>query len=396
MVRAQCSSAERLRSEVDSLREEAGVLRKCLVDAGILEANSFLVRLHQSRFKRMLRAHPLCQAATFIEIIGTRELILNVSWRAGPHAARALCAASKATAVAGLASLTAIYVCGGQLSTAAHQSHESMETHNLETGTWEVLSSGRPHCDAAAAAGLAGRLYVVGSRREASRAVRCFCPKSRKWESSAPMATARKECAAATCAGELHVVGGIGRDGDVLSSSESFDPRTGNWVLRPPMAVGRSDPAVASVAGRLYALGGACLEDNFFFRHLNSVEWLDPIDRIWQTARPMVAARLGAAAAAVGGWLYVFGGLGEEGKALASAERLDPEANLWEPLPRMATPRAFPAAVAAAGRVYALGGGVGRHCSKALRSAEDTPSGGGPRWRRWQWRAPGRSWPACD
>jgi N-acetylneuraminic acid mutarotase len=71
----------------------------------------------------------------------------------------------------------------------------------------------------------------------------------------------------------------------------------------------------------------------------------------------MATKRCEHGAAALGGKLYVIGGLSNgEDTPLAEAEVFDPKADGWQPLPSMPTARKYFAAVAVARKVYAIGG----------------------------------------
>ena len=71
----------------------------------------------------------------------------------------------------------------------------------------------------------------------------------------------------------------------------------------------------------------------------------------------MATKRCEHGAAALGGKLYVIGGLSNgEDTPLSEAEVFDPKTDGWQPLPSMPTARWCLAAVAVARKVYAIGG----------------------------------------
>jgi kelch-like protein 17 (actinfilin)/kelch-like protein 20 len=73
----------------------------------------------------------------------------------------------------------------------------------------------------------------------------------------------------------------------------------------------------------------------------------------------MSAARIGLAAAAVNGKLYVMGGF--DGQSLSSVERYDPAKNAWEAVAPMSTARSAPAAAVVDGTLYVTGGYDGQN-----------------------------------
>ena len=139
-----------------------------------------------------------------------------------------------------------------------------------------------------------------------------------------------------------------------------FDAATSTWSHQPTALgeIGLRDPAAATLDGRLYFAGGQRDEPN---THLATVERYDVEAATargagaWETVAPMGKPRGGAAAAGIGGFLYVAGGCDASG-GLAIVERYSPAANTWEALPSMITARKSFRLVASNGYVYAIGG----------------------------------------
>ena len=76
----------------------------------------------------------------------------------------------------------------------------------------------------------------------------------------------------------------------------------------------------------------------------------------WQPAPELDTPRIGAAAVALDGMIYVMGGQDHLGHALATTVRYDPAAGTWEQRAEMQHPRAYAAAVVHQGRVFVIGG----------------------------------------
>ncbi len=118
------------------------------------------------------------------------------------------------------------------------------------------------------------------------------------------------------------------------------------------LPAGRHHLGLATLEGRVYASGGYA---GMSFEPRNAEVWAyDPARDGWAEVAPMPAPRAAHAMVALGGRLYVVGGVGPGADELWS---YDPEADAWRtdhaPLP---TPREHLAAAALGGKLYVLGG----------------------------------------
>lgn len=75
----------------------------------------------------------------------------------------------------------------------------------------------------------------------------------------------------------------------------------------------------------------------------------------WSTGAPLQTARIGAMGAAVGGKIFVFGGIGFEGY-LGSSEEYNSSTASWRYVASLPTARAYGAAVTLGRRIYVIGG----------------------------------------
>ena|GEM_PF-476685 len=122
------------------------------------------------------------------------------------------------------------------------------------------------------------------------------------------------------------------------------------WSGRTAMASNSGMAAAAALGGKLYVLGGwvggAPFSDNREY---------DPALNSWTSKAPMPTARYGAGAAAIGGRLYALGGR-SGGTSYTVNEEYDPEADAWVTKAPMPTARYAFAAAALGGKLYAAGG----------------------------------------
>jgi len=323
------------------------------------------------------RPSPGVGGPTLLEALGLGLAALGVTLHAGPGAARALRAASRdvGSAVAELVPVvqrwcpSSLYVCGGFISTQegagsnAYVASHSAERLHPVTGAWEPLPRMLQRRAGAAAAAVAGRVYVCGGSDGAVelRTAERFDPLGAAWEPIAHMSQRRDCAAAANVNNRLYVCGGSRsglRAAMIEDAAECFDPQVGAWAPVPSMLEKRVGPAAASLGGRLYVCGGMEGADD-----LRSVEQLDPAspEPVWEALPPMKHTRYGAAAAAVAGKLYVCGGT-VSAVAVRSVECFDPALRVWRGMPEMSGCRSCTAAASVAGQLYVVGGKAGRLC----------------------------------
>jgi N-acetylneuraminic acid mutarotase len=95
------------------------------------------------------------------------------------------------------------------------------------------------------------------------------------------------------------------------------------------------------MGGKIYVTGGFNQVGS-----LNSVCVYDPRANAWTQLASMGTTRRLHASAAVGGKLYVFGGVGAEDEYLSTAEVYDPASNSWAQVTNLTSARCFLSAAA--------------------------------------------------
>lgn len=201
-----------------------------------------------------------------------------------------------------------VVALGGEAGTA-------MQVFDPATSAWAagpVLPAPR---FATAAANLGGALHLAGGWNLSNSASASLTRHDRlaagatTWTSAAPLATARNAAGAAVIGGRLYVVGGRSpgiRAGDQtsLASTEVYDPATDSWSGAAPLPTARGSLAVVALGGRLYAMGGESTPGTVS----DAVERFDPATGLWSTLTAMPLRAHGLAVVAVGESLYVMGG----------------------------------------------------------------------------------------
>jgi N-acetylneuraminic acid mutarotase len=129
----------------------------------------------------------------------------------------------------------------------------------------------------------------------------------------------------------------------------------GRWTVLAAMPAPRQEVAVAALGGRVWVIGG--LGESA--EPVDTVQSFDPADNAWETRAPLPVAVHHAAAAVVGDRLFVVGGF-TGGRvrwtALETVYEFVPARGTWEARAPMPTPRGGLAVAVVGGRIHALGG----------------------------------------
>mmetsp|Transcript_29925 Transcript_29925/g.85769 ORF Transcript_29925/g.85769 Transcript_29925/m.85769 type:complete len:361 (-) Transcript_29925:236-1318(-) len=263
-----------------------------------------------------------------------------------------------------------IFVCGGW-GAWGEPPITDVECLSLSGGDWELAPSMPEGRHSAAAAAVAGGLYVCGGisgmedgQRPVATVVR-FDMFSRLWEYAPPMLGERCDAAATAMDGVLYVCGGQSVSEPALSTIECLRSQATEWEAVPEMLEGRAGLAVTVTPGVLYAFGGRN-EDGAV---LDTAECYMIDSDGWGALEPMSQKRWGAVACSAAHRLFVCGGIAGHGREpLASCEEYDYITGMWNGLSSMAEGRWCAAATSGIGRLYVVGG-VGKGY-KTLDTAE--------------------------
>jgi len=214
----------------------------------------------------------------------------------------------------------------------------------------------------AAAVALHGDIYVLGGWRPpffATPFVDVYQVRRNRWIRGADMRAVRAGrygTTASAVGGRIYAIGGYDR-GEYLGVVEEYSPRQDTWTRKADMPTPRFQAVSAAVGGRIYVIGGGTAgpppPPN---AKAATVEEYEPETDTWRSRQDMPTARHAAAVAAVGGLIYVMGGV-ENGVRFSSAvEVYDPVTDDWDRLDDLPLPRAWGGAAAYDGRIYLVGG----------------------------------------
>lgn len=172
----------------------------------------------------------------------------------------------------------------------------------------------------------------------------------------------RADAAAATLNGLLYLTGGYYTSGNVstlVSAVEVYDPESHNLRKAAYLPEPRAGHGEAALNGQIYVAGGYdALE-----QPVASMLRYDPAANEWsdQTSDgkelpSLNTKRFGCGLVEANGKLYAIGGLGEDGKPLASVEQYDPVSNQWSFKSPLPTARAYLSCLTVQNRIWAIGG----------------------------------------
>lgn len=217
------------------------------------------------------------------------------------------------------------------------QAQASVTVYDPAADRWrDSVPLPAPRAEGVAAA-VDGRIYVIGGRRRATPESRhfndhidtaggeVFDPATGRWSAIADAPTARNSAAAAVIAGRIYVVGGRQAlkqpDGSLrqvnVPQLEVYDPSRNRWETRAPMPQAQGGLAAATVDGKLYVFGG---EQWVPEQRVFAASWVyDPAADRWDSLPPLPTPRHGLGAAAIGHRIHVFGGGTKVGGNAATA-----------------------------------------------------------------------------
>lgn len=157
--------------------------------------------------------------------------------------------------------------------------------------------------------------------------------------------------------GLVYAIGGFDAARAIVARVEAFDPSAGTWKARAPLPRPVHHAHAAVVGGKIYVAGAL---EGAAFKAIGATLEYDPTGDAWtpRASMPAGTERGGGGAAALGGRIYVVGGL-RGGASVADFSAYDPAMDAWEILPPMPAARDHLVAAAAGGIVFAVGGRAG-------------------------------------
>ena len=149
-----------------------------------------------------------------------------------------------------------------------------------------------------------------------------------------------------------------------------YDLAADKWTQKKPMPIFADHMTAAAASnGRIYVFGGTgAMRQEDPNATLDTAWEYDPVADTWKALAKLTAKRTAAAAAEVGGKIYLIGGTTDvagptganvtAGLVVGTNESYDPATNRWDSHKVMPTPRNHPAIGVVGGKIYVIGGRV--------------------------------------
>ncbi|MGH2659736.1 MAG: Kelch repeat-containing protein, partial [Actinomycetota bacterium] len=205
------------------------------------------------------------------------------------------------------------------------------------------------------------------------------------WSTKQPLPVQLLDAGGTALDGKSYVVGGKTSSGP-QSTMHIYDPASDTWATGPDLpGPAVENPAVVAWDGKLYAFGGSTAP---FSGAVSSAAVYDPAQNAWTSLTPMPTARSGAAAQAIGGLIYVAGGMGADGASLNTFEVYDPQTDSWITAAPMTTRRDNPGSAVLNGMLYIFGGRTRNADGSTVDAALTSVEMYNPTTNTWSARAP--------
>jgi DNA-binding CsgD family transcriptional regulator len=199
---------------------------------------------------------------------------------------------------------------------------------------------------------------------------------SSRWSDRSPMISSVGRFALATLGDSMYVIGGAGSEG-VSGAVQVYHPETDLWEPGPAKPTPAANIGAAAVGGLIYVPGG--LEESG--RTLDVLEILDPATGLWRAGASLPVPLCSYAIAASASGLFLFGGW--DGTSYTDAVYYyDVAEDDWRQIATLSSPRGFAAAAESGDRIYLVGGYDGEHELATCESFDPAEAlRGGDPWR---------------
>ena len=212
-------------------------------------------------------------------------------------------------------------------------------------------------------------MYAVGGRNlsadKSSTAIERYDPADDSWTKLDGMPQAAGGAGAAYAGGRVVTIGAEGATA-ASDAVQAYDIENDRWSQLPALPSARHGVAVAALGDAVYAIGGATSAG-----HLGSTKEAEVLDLSGKPAAAQGTPKLAwhglagaptrreyAASTEVAGRLWLFGGIGADGRASTETAAYDRAINTWTPGPELPRPLHHAAAVNWRGDAVLIGGFV--------------------------------------
>ncbi|XP_049523034.1 alpha-scruin [Dermacentor silvarum] len=183
-----------------------------------------------------------------------------------------------------------------------------------------------------------------------------------RWDLCGMMPEPRSYHAAVLIGKVVYVTGGFDpetrKSGELVACKTTFayDIDAMEWSRKADMKMGRAAHGAACFQDKLYVFGGR----GRFGRAVASTEEYDPASDTWREGTPLDVPRMAVGCATVGDVIYVVGGMVPESdelyRAVDRVDIYDPKTHTWSEGHSLPKPRAFPAVASLGEKLWLVGG----------------------------------------
>jgi N-acetylneuraminic acid mutarotase len=256
-----------------------------------------------------------------------------------------------------------LYVVGGS---DGSQTVGTNRVYDPAANSWSIRASATARILAASGV-VNDRLYLAGGCLPGGcgggnvvNLLEEYDPSTNQWTTKAPMPTVRSGAAAAGIDGKLYVVGGNApctpNCTPFYDKLEVYDPATNTWATKAPTPGELASAAAVAIDGKLYVIGGSVPNSPTTSVVVATLWVYDPQTDTWDTTRAsMPTARTMPLAYALDGKLHVATGQ-STGAVPTPHEVYDPPTNTWATKAAVPTIHIGGAGGVIGGRVYVVGG----------------------------------------
>lgn len=172
------------------------------------------------------------------------------------------------------------------------------------------------------------------------------------WSLARPIPEVIDHAAAAALDGYIYVAGG-NVEKLVTNKFWRYDPSDDSWASLPPLPIPRYAPSMQAIDGKLYLIGGTASHGNDEL----SIEVYDPGPASWSLIRNALPVEREASATAVFlDRIALVGGRDREERNQSSCDLYDPEHNSWSACSNLHLARSALGLAAMDDRLFAIGG----------------------------------------
>uniref|UniRef100_A0A8C0GP12 BACK domain-containing protein n=1 Tax=Chelonoidis abingdonii TaxID=106734 RepID=A0A8C0GP12_CHEAB len=206
-----------------------------------------------------------------------------------------------------------LYVLGGKHYYGVRDMLATAFRYDPAQDSWQRLADMPSARSSFPAVGVAGRIYALGGMSEdayCTDGVQCYDPPADAWRPCTPLPAPLCGHAACTLDGAIYVSGGC--DGSNKCRAWLLQLGLGGPSAQlAPMLEERAGHIMEALGGQLYVAGGLRWRDRGYIDQL-ACEVYSPGPDAWVRLSPLPQAHVGGASAVLQGELYVLGGYSQE------------------------------------------------------------------------------------